>query len=93
MLVIEKKENIKSKEEFIKTNCKNNILIINRQVNTFGYMKNIIDACNTIDKWLIVEIGSDYFYISKYNPANKTGSQNFLSDRSYLDIIKENFNA
>lgn len=31
MLVIEKKENIKSKEEFIKTNCKNNILIINRQ--------------------------------------------------------------
>ena len=85
-------EKIKVKKDFIEAHKDNDILLINSQMNSFGNMKTVIDACMEIDKWLIVEIGLNYFYISKHNSENRNSAQNFLSDRTYKDIITANFN-
>ena len=92
MLIVEKMEKIKVKKDFIEAHKDNDILLINSQMNSFGNMKTVIDACMEIDKWLIVEIGLNYFYISKHNSENRNSAQNFLSDRTYKDIITANFN-
>lgn len=91
MLVIEKTSNVRVKKEFIEANKDNDILLINPKTNSFGNMKTVIDACMEIDKWLIVEIGLDYFYISRHNSENRNSAQNFLSSRTWKDIVTTNF--
>lgn len=91
MLVIEKTSNVMVKKEFIEANKENDILLIHFQTVSFGNMKFYIDLCKEIDRWLTVEIGSDFFYISKNNPENCNGARSFLSDRTWKDIVLANF--
>ena len=91
MLIIEKKRKIADTKKFILDHKDARFLFLTDKENTFYWIKLMINICEEIDKNLIVEIGKNFFYISDYNSQQRCSQQNFISSRTYDDIIKENF--
>ena len=91
MLVIEKKTKIADSKKFIEEHKDSYILLITKGETTFSMIQVIVKGCEEIDKNLIVEIGKNFFYIACYNSQQRCSQQNFISSRTYDEIIKENF--
>lgn len=89
-MIIKKIEEIKNnRKEFIEKNKEEKILIKNYQTNDFSRMTGIIKDCEAVDKFLQIEIGRNFFFITKTNTKMGDGCPYWLSERTIEEIIKE----
>lgn len=86
-MIIKRLDGIKDLEEFVMQNKKEKILLRSTGINNYLIMKRVIDTCKNVDEFLLIEIGSDYFYIKKLN-YKVNDCTYFISDRSLETVIK-----
>ena len=82
--------NISTVTDFIREHKSDKIIIYNRKENDFSIMDKIIKICNTVDTFLSIEIGSDFFLIRRVTSKSVNGCPYQLTDKSMDAIIKEN---
>ena len=90
-MIIKYIDEIEDRKEFINENKAEKILIKNYESNSFGRMKGIIADCNEVNKFLQIEIGSNFFFITQAGTTISSECAYHLSDRTMEDVIKEEF--
>lgn len=89
-MIIKKIEELENcRKEFIEKNKEEKILIKNYQSNDFGRMIGVIEDCKAVDKFLQIEIGRNFFFITKTNSKIGDGCPYWLSDRTIEELVKE----
>lgn len=83
---IEELEN--NRKDFIEKNKGEKILIKNYETNNFNRMKGVIEDCEAVDKFLQIEIGRDFFLITKARSRSGDGCSYWLSDKTFEEVIK-----
>lgn len=83
---IEELEN--NRKDFIEKNKGEKILIKNYETNDFNRMKGVIEDCEAVDKFLQIEIGRDFFLVTKARSRCGDGCSYWLSDRSFEKVVK-----
>lgn len=87
-MIIKKIEEIEERKMFIEENKKEKILIKNYETNDFNRMKGVIEDCEAVDKFLQIEIGRDFFLITKTRSRSGDGCSYWLSDKTFEEVIK-----
>ena len=87
-MIIKDMYDIKKLEDFINNNKNEKILILNK-FQDFGNMKFVKETCEKVDEFLKIEIGENFFYITKTDIKSGSGCNYFLSDRKWINIVKE----
>lgn len=88
-MIIEKIQNIKHEEEFIKNHVDEKLLLINHYTNDFYIIKSIIDKCSNITGNFCIEVGGNFFLISKVASNGKHSVRYWLSNRILEEVMKE----
>lgn len=88
-MIIKKIDDIENRKDFIEKNKDEKILIKNYEENRFFRIIAIIKDCEEIDEFLQIEIGSDFFFITKAHSKIGKGCAHWISDRTIEELIKE----
>lgn len=77
-------------KQFIAEN-KNEPIIIRNNIgtNNFPMMKKVLDTCESVNEFLSIEIGEDFFFIERVQMKGCSGCPYCLSNRTIDEIVKE----